>query len=147
MAECNISPAEAQKIETVSLELDAAIEEFFADARTCLDEEQWSVLFEFGRACVRRAICVGASLHAVVDAHPERAYPGRGRSAFVRGALAAWRDSFAPIEDPWRLAPILELVPGGERRVLADVEALEVMAANRMFASLDEQCAGFLSAS
>jgi hypothetical protein len=64
---------------------------------------------------------------------------------FVRESLAAWRDAFAPVPQIWRLAPVLEIVPGGEERVLADVATLEVMAANRMFRSLDEQCASLVS--
>jgi len=34
---------------------------------------------------------------------------------------------------------VAERVPGGERRVLAEVETLEEMAANRLFNSLDEE--------
>jgi hypothetical protein len=147
VADIILTPIEEARIENVADELDAVIEEFFADARSELSREQWEVLVGYSGACVRRALEVGTLLHCVVDAQFKRAKPyrGRGREAFVRQGLAAWRDSFAPIEEVWRLAPVLEAVPGGEARVLADVATLEVMAANRMFRSLDDQCASFLA--
>jgi hypothetical protein len=36
-------------------------------------------------------------------------------------------------------------VAGGEQRVLADVAALEQMAANRMFTSIDDQYSAFFA--
>jgi len=147
VADIILTPIEEARVDHVAGELDADIVEFFADARSELSREQWQTLVRYSRACVRRALEVGILLHGVVDAQSGRAQPyrGRGREAFVRQGLAAWRDSFAPIEEVWRLAPVLEVVPGGEPRVLADVATLEVMAANRMFRSLDDQCASFLA--
>ena len=99
------------------------------------------------RSCIRRALEIGTLLHAVVDQQENTgfAYPGTGREPFVRAGLAAWKDSFAPVVDVWRLCPIFERIPGGEQRVMADVAALEVMAANRMFTSLDEQYSEFFA--
>jgi hypothetical protein len=147
VASVNLSPGESDRINKVARELDTAIEEFFADARPLLSCEQWGLLTIYATACVRRALEVGVMLHGLVDNHGSRhrPYPGRGRDVFVKASLAAWRDAFAPIPDVWRLAPISEAVPGGEQRVHADVETLEVMAANRMFVSLDDQSAAFLS--
>ncbi len=88
---------------------------------------------------------MGSLLHGIVDSQRSRiSYPGRGREAFVRDALDAWSDSFAPVAEVWRLAAIFEAITGGERRVLADVSTLEIMAANRMFDSLDDQYAAIL---
>ncbi len=147
VARVNFSPGESERIAKVARELDEAIEEFFADARPRLSCEQWGLLTTYAAACVRRALEVGAMLRGVVDCHPSchLPYPARGRETFVRAGLAAWRDSFAPIPEVWRLASVSHAVPGGEQRVQADVETLEVMAANRMFASLDDQSASFLS--
>jgi hypothetical protein len=140
-----MAPGERSRIERIASELDATIDEFFEDARERLSLEDWGLLHSYGRACVRRALEIGSLLHGVVDAQRSKvSYPGRGREVFVREALAAWRDCFAPIAEVWKLAAIFENVPGGERRVLAEVSTLEVMAANRMFDSLDEQCAAML---
>ena len=140
MAEVAFTPAETLRIEEIARELDASVEEFFADARDVLSSEQWDTLTDYASACVRRALEVGSLLHAVVDAQPGcAAYKGRGREVFVRQGLAAWRDSFTPVQDIWHLASVFAVVPGGEKRVLADVSTLEVMAANRMFVPLDEQ--------
>lgn len=140
MAEIAFTPDERARIERISRELDGALEEFFDDVRHVLSIEQWNSLACYVRACVRRALEVGTLLHAVVDAQRGcTAYKGRGRSAFVKQGLEAWRDSFSPIDDIWRLASVFAVVPGGEKRVLADVATLEVMAANRMFVPLDEQ--------
>jgi hypothetical protein len=146
MAQVVMAPGERSRIERIATELDAAIEEFFDDVRSSLSLENWSLLTGYARACIRRALEVGTMLHAVVDAECSTriSYAGRGREAFVRNALAAWRDSFSPVPDVWRLAAIFESIPGGERRVVADVATLEVMAANRMFDSLDDQCASLL---
>lgn len=147
VAKIMLSPAEAERIERISGELDETIDEFFADARPGLSCQEWDLLRGYAAACVRRALEVGSMLHAVVDGHPSRLrpYPGRGRDVFVKAALCAWRDSFAPIPEVWKIGAVLEEIAGGEQRVLADVETLEVMAANRMFDSLDDQCASFLS--
>jgi hypothetical protein len=147
MPELKLSPGERAQMGRVANELDITIREFFADARDLLTEEQWDLLVGYAGACITRALEVGGLLHAVVDAQCSRAveYRGRGREVFVRESLAAWRDAFAPVPQIWRLAPVLEIVPGGEERVLADVATLEVMAANRMFRSLDEQCASLVS--
>jgi hypothetical protein len=147
VAKITLSRTEADRIERISDELDEIIDEFFADARPGLSCQEWDLLKAYASACVRRAIEVGAMLHAVVDGHPSRLrpYPGRGRDVFVKAGLRAWRDSFAPIPEVWKIGAVLDEVAGGEQRVLADVETLEVMAANRMFESLDDQCASFLS--
>lgn len=147
MAHCRFTQAERERIEWIDRELDLVIDEFFSDAREKLPHDEWSFLKSYASACVRRALEVGALLRAVADARcgTPVPYPGRGRETFVREGLAAWRDSFAPIPDVWRLAPIFERVPGGECRALADVTALEVMAANRMFDSLDEQYQAFFT--
>lgn len=140
MTKIAFTALERTRIEEIAAELDACLEDFFADARYVLSREQWGTLTSYARACVRRALEVGTLLHAVVDAQCGRtAYKGRGRDVFVRQALAAWRDSFTPVQDVWQLASIFVLVPGGEKRVLADVATLEVMAENRMFVPLDQQ--------
>ncbi|MDQ4145494.1 MAG: hypothetical protein M3198_17490 [Actinomycetota bacterium] len=146
MAQIDITPGELARIEEIAAELDGVVDDFFRDARRILSCDQWGLLTGYACACVRRALELGVLLHGVVDAHAScrLAYPGRGREVFVKAGLDAWRDSFAPMAEVWRLAPVLELVPGGESRVMADVETLEVMAANRMFVSLEDQCAEFL---
>jgi hypothetical protein len=105
-------------------------------------------VYEYATARVRRVLEVGTSLHALVDAHESSswAYAGRGRDAFVRAGLTAWRDCYSPIRQPWRLASIVDRLPGGERRFLADVATLETMAANRLFTSLDDECARLVAA-
>ena len=141
-------PADRQRerIEAVALDLEGQIADFFGDVRSQLSSEQWKLLSGYARARIRQALELGLSLHAVVDKHEGQGteYPGRGRDTFVRAALAAWTDSYSPVPDCWRLVEVFERVDGGELRVLADVATLEVMAANRMFASLDEQIEGFL---
>ena len=147
MARVRLSAAETARADKIAVELDSSFEEFLADARPDLSDEQWELLAGYTHQCVRRALVVGSLLHAVVDSECAASFPyrGRGREVFVRDAIAAWRDSFAPIPDAWKLVSIFEKVPGGEQRVMADVATLEVMAANRMFASLDDQCAEFLA--
>lgn len=140
MAEVSFTSDERARIEQIAGELDGCLEEFFDDARHVLSTEQWASLACYVRACVLRALEVGTLLHGVVDAQcGSTAYKGRGRSVFVKQGLQAWRDSFTPVDDIWHLASVFAVVPGGERRVLADVATLEVMAANRMFVPLDEQ--------
>ena len=140
MAEVTFTPDERTRIEQIVDELDGSLEDFFLDARHVLSTEQWETLAGYVRACLRRALEVGALLHGVVDAQSScSAYKGRGRSVFVKQGLEAWRDSFTPVDDIWHLASVFAVVPGGEKRVLADVATLEVMAANRMFVPLDEQ--------
>jgi hypothetical protein len=147
MAEIVVSALERERIESIALELNGAIDEFFSDMRPELKNEEWDLLTRYTRSCIRRALEVGVLLHAVVDVQEDCgfAYPGRGREPFVRAGLAAWKDSFAPLVDVWRLCPIFDRVPGGEKRVIADVAALEIMAANRMFSSLDEQYSEFFA--
>lgn len=140
MAEVTFTPDERTRIEQIADELDGSLMEFFDDARRLLSSEQWETLSCYIRACVRRALEVGSLLHGVVDAQCGcTAYKGRGRNVFVRQGLQAWRDSFTPVDDIWDLASVFAVVPGGEQRVLADVATLEVMAANRMFVTLDDQ--------
>ena len=137
---------ERTRIEAVAAELDLAIDEFLFDAHESIGPEQWEQLLDYARACVRRVLEVGVMLHAVVDAQSSLVeYPGRGREVFVRNALAAWRDSFAPVPEVWKLAPIFASVPGGEQRVVAEISTLEVMALNRMFGSLDAECDAFFA--
>jgi hypothetical protein len=146
MAHCILTPDEREKIETIALELDGAIDEFFNDAKAVLLCDEWEFLKRYANACVHRALEVGAMLRSMAQARAASTpYPGRGGETFVREGLAAWRDSFAPMPDVWRLAPIFEKIEGGECRGLADVAALEVMAANRMFTSLDEQYQAFFA--
>lgn len=147
MAEVVVSALERERIESIAIELNAAIEEFFSDIKPEVKKAEWDLLACYARSCIRRALEVGVLLHAVVDAQESCgfAYPGRGREPFVRAGLAAWKDTFAPVVDVWRLCPVFDRVPGGEKRVLADVAALEIMAANRMFTSLDEQYSEFLA--
>ena len=142
MPEIILTSVERERIDAAAGEVDGIIAEFFDDARPSLSGDEWDLLLAYVRACVRRALEIGTLLHGVVDSQCPNAipYPGRGRDVFLREGLAAWRDSFAPMARVWRLAPVLELVPGGEKRFLADVATLEVMAANRVFGSLDEQC-------
>ena len=139
--------AERSRRAEIAAELDDTIEEFFADARVVLTDGEWELLVCYVRSCLDRALEVGAMLHAVAATSEKRtAYPGRGREAFVRAGLAAWKDSFAPIPQVWRVATLFERIPGGERRVLADVDTLEVIAGGRMFVSLDEEYAAFFPA-
>lgn len=140
MADVFFTAGERTRIEEIAGELEGCLQEFFADAASVLSTEQWEALTSYARACVRRALEIGVLLHGVVDAQcGGTAYKGRGRNVFVRQGLAAWRDSFSPVEDVWHLASIFAVVPGGEQRVLADVATLEVMAGNRMFVGLEEQ--------
>lgn len=143
----SLTPAERRQIDAAASEVDASIVEFFEDARPALSCEEWETLLTYARACVRRAVEIGSMLHGVVDSQCPGAipYPGRGREVFLREALAAWRDAFAPMAQVWKLAPVMERVPGGEKRFLADVATLEVMAANRAFGSLDQQCQALLT--
>src|SRR5688500_9560414 len=147
MAEVVLSIRERRQIDAVARELESTVEDFFADVRGGLQSDEWDLLVAYARACIRRALEIGALLHAVVDAQQACgvAYPGRGREPFVRAGIAAWKDSFAPVVDVWRLCPVFEKVEGGEQRVMADVAALEVMASNRMFTSLDEQYSAFFA--
>lgn len=146
MAEFIFTSTERKRIDTVAFEFVEIIDEFFGDVRYSLTDDEWCLLTDYASARVRRTLEVGPLLHALVDRLPDALpYPGRGRETFVRAALAAWRDSFAPIREAWKLMSIFEKIEGGERRVLADVATLEVMAANRMFASLDDQCAALLT--
>ena len=148
VAECILTSTERKRIDSIAFELADSVEDFLGDARESLEVEEWDLLVSYAMASIRRVLEVGPLLHAIVDKQRHALpYPGRGRDVFVSAALAAWRDSFAPIKDLWRLAPVLEKIEGGERRVLADISALEVMAANRMFTSLDEQCAELLTES
>jgi hypothetical protein len=146
MPDIVLSPAERERIDAAAADVEDAIVEFFEDARPALSCTEWGVLVTYARACVRRALEIGTLLHGVVDSQCPNAipYPGRGRDVFLREGLAAWRDAFAPIARMWELAPVVERVPGGEKRVLADVATLEVMAANRVFGSLDEKYAALL---
>ena len=139
--------SERQRHAEVAAQLEGSIEEFFADARLVLTDCEWDLLVSYVRACLNRALEVGSMLHAIAQTGARRtAYPGRGREAFVRAGLAAWKDSFAPIPHVWRVATLFDRIPGGERRVLADVDALEVIAGSRMFVSLDEEFAAFFPA-
>lgn len=146
MPEISLTAAERECVDSVARELDATIVEFFEDARPSLSSEEWDKLVAYARACVRRALEIGTMLHGVVDAQCPNAipYPGRGREVFLREGLAAWRDAFAPMPRVWELAPVMERVEGGEKRFLADVATLEVMAANRAFGSLDRQAEALL---
>jgi hypothetical protein len=146
MAYCSFTSEERQRMAVVAEELNSAIDDFFRDSVDRVTAEEWDLLIAYATACVKRALEVGAMLRGIADGgDPELEYPGRGRETFVREALVAWRDSFAPIRDVWRLAPVFEKIDGGECRALADVAALEVMAANRMFMTLDEQYQTFFA--
>ena len=139
--------AERDRRDEVAAELEESIDEFFADARLTLTDGEWELLVDYVRACLDRALEVGAMLHAIASTSEKgNAYPGRGREPFVRAGLAAWKDSFAPIPHVWRVATLFDRIPGGERRVVADVDALEVIAGGRMFVSLDEEYAAFFAA-
>lgn len=146
MPQIALTPEERELLENAAADVDAQTIEFFADARPALSDEEWNLLITYVRACVRRALEIGTLLHAVVDSQCPSAipYPGRGRDVFLRDGLAAWKDAFAPIPRVWELAPVVESMPGGEKRLLADVATLEVMAANRAFGSLDAQCEALL---
>ena len=147
MADVLLTPGTRQRIDAVANEVERYIFEFFADLRGGIAPEDFDLVVEYARACILRALEIGALLHAVVDAQEAGgvAYPGRGREPFVKAGLAAWKDSFAPVVDVWRLCTVFEKVRGGEQRVMADVAALEVMAANRMFSSLDDQYSEFFA--
>lgn len=141
MAIPGLNPSDVDRIEAAALELRSTIDDFFCDARCGMSLEQWEQLTNYASACVRRVLEVGSLLHSIADAREKSAIPyaGRGRRTFVRGALDAWKDSYAPVAEPWKLALLFEHIPGGEKRVFADIAALEVMAANRLSASLDDE--------
>lgn len=146
MAECVFTPHERDRIDAIAFDLSGLTREFFSDARGVLSEAEWALLDEYARSCIRRALEVAPLLHAVVDKQTGAIpYAERGRHTFVRLALDAWRASFAPVPEPWRVAVVFEKVEGGEARVMADISALEVIAADRALASLDERCASLLS--
>ena len=136
--------AELERRAAIAAELEDSIEEFFVDARLVLTDAEWELLTHYVRACLDRALEIGAMLHAMASTSGKSAaYPGRGRDAFVRAGLEAWKDCFAPIPHVWRVASLFGRIPGGERRVLADVDALEVIAGGRMLITLDEEYAAF----
>lgn len=143
VAEVVLSPSETERIAAIAAELEGVAADLLADCRARLSHDHWRLLEGYAAACVRRALEVGSMLHGVAAAADGCGVPhaGRGRDGFVRAALAAWRECYAPVPEVWRLAPVFAAVEGGERRVLAEVATLEAMAANRMFASLDEQWA------
>ena len=147
VAEVVLTPGERRRIAEVLEELTRVGEGFFGDARSRLSADEWTLLVGYAAACVRRVLEVGTSLRAVVAAHEGGAASGcgAGGEAFVRAAMRAWVDSYATIEDVWRVSLLFDRIPGGEKRVMAEVAVLEAMAANRMFTSLDEECARFLS--
>ena len=143
MAHFVLTSAEARGLECIEDEMEHEIDEFFSDACLVLTEAEWDLLSGYARACVRRALELGIMLRALAAAAPgaEHPYPGRGRETVIRAGLAAWKDSFAPLPHVWRVASLFHRVPGGEARVLADVDALEMIAAGRMFDSLEEEYA------
>lgn len=144
MAEIVFTSAEKERIAVVALELETTAREFFDDVRCDLSEDEWLLLMNYARACVRRALEIGTLLHALVDeAAAVTPYPGRGRAAFVKGALEQWRDCFSPVPEVWRLAAVCHKVPGGEQRLHAEVTVLEVMAADRMFGNFDAEYQAF----
>lgn len=141
------TPCELERIDAIAAELEYTAKDFFADARPALSEEQWLLLNDYTRACVRRALEIGSMLHAIVDASPcAISYQGRGRAAFVKAGLETWRDCFAPVPEIWKLAALCDKIPGGEQRVMGDVAVLEVMAANRMFSTFEDEFATFFRA-
>lgn len=147
MGQFVFTQTERERHAGVAAQLEESIEDFFSDARLVLADSDWDLLVTYVRACLNRALDVGSMLHAIAKGGDQTtAYPGRGREAFVRAGLAAWKDSFAPIPHVWRVATLFDRVPGGESRVLADVDALEVIAGSRMFVSLDEEYAAFFPA-
>lgn len=147
MADVVLTADERRRIQEVLLEIEPVVDEFFGDARPLLSEDEWRLMRDYAHACVKGALQVGICLRAVAETHGCRAieYPGRGSDTFVADCLRAWRDSFAPIRDPWRLALISEKLNGGEKRLMADVATLEAMAADRLYASFDEECARLLA--
>ncbi|MFP5298664.1 MAG: hypothetical protein ACLGHL_06740, partial [Actinomycetota bacterium] len=142
MARVVLTADESRRIEEVLSEMRPLIAEFFTDARRGLSQRDWELLWSYTEACISSALQVGSCLHAIAEAHssPSVGYPGRGRDTFVSDSLRAWRDSFAPIKDPWRLAIVAERMPGGEKRLIADVTTLEAMASDRLFARFDDEC-------
>lgn len=146
VADCTFTSQERKRIDAISFDLSDVVEEYFADARETLSEEDWQLLADYAKARINRVLELVPLLHALVDRQRDALpYPGRGRATFVRSALTAWRDSFSPIEDTWRLAPVLLKIEGGEQRVMADVAALELVAVDRLMHPWEEQCAALLS--
>lgn len=143
MAYFVVGPEDAQGLRCITDEMERETEEFFADARLVLTDGEWELLSSYARACVQRALEVGVMLRALTRSLPSAdfPYPGRGQEAFVRAGLAAWKDCFAPLAQVWRVASLFHRIPGGEARVLADIDALEVIAAGRMFTPLEEEYA------
>lgn len=133
-------------MDAIVREMDEEFESFLADARSDLSLEEWELIKDYAAGCVRQALEVGAMLRAIAMRDGcGAAHPGRGKEVFVRDALVAWRDAYAPIRDVWRISLVFDRIEGGERRLLADVATLEAMAANRMFDALDEEAAALLA--
>lgn len=137
-----LSCEDRQRIALIERELELTLETFMADERGALSEQQWALLKAYAAGCVRQVLEVGTTLHRLAGEHDcGFAHTGRGAESFVRAGLAAWRESFAPIAEVWRVAELFDKIEGGERRLLAEVATLEAMAANRMFRSWDEAAA------
>ncbi len=137
-----LSCEDNERISLIESELELTLETFMADSRERLSDEQWALLKSYAAGCIRQVLEVGTTLHRLASQHDAGfAHTGRGTESFVRAGLAAWRDSFAPIVEVWRVAELFDRIEGGERRLLADIATLEAMAANRMFRSWDEAAA------
>lgn len=142
MARVKLSADESRQITRILDEMSPRVEEFFADACLALTGEEWELLDSYVKTRLRAALEVSTCLQAVADTVgcDSMSYPGRGKETFVAASLRAWRDSYSPIRDPWRIAVLAERIEGGEKRVMADVDALEAIAADRMFRSFEQQC-------
>lgn len=142
MARAVLTADESRRIGDVLSEMRPLIDEFFRDARTRLSPNEWQLLWSYTESCIRNTLEIGCCLHAIAEAYGclWMGYPGRGRETFVADSLRAWRDSFAPIKDPWRVGIVAERMDGGEKRLIADVTTLEAMACDRLFARFEEEC-------
>lgn len=146
MAAITFSDQELARIDSILSELDPASHDLMRPYAEKLEVREWELLQDYVRARLRRTLMTGLMAGAVTAVAEAEglAYPGTGSKAFGRRFKEAWVDSFAPIPDCWRLAPVLARLEDGRSCVLKEILALEAMAENRMFETLDDQLAQLL---
>ena len=86
MAEIVVSALERERIESIAIELNAAIDEFFSDLRPELKQDEWDLLTRYARSCIRRALEIAEADHSLLRFYvpPEARWPAiNGREPFV----------------------------------------------------------------
>lgn len=146
MAAITFSDEELAQVDAVLRELDPGVHELMRGYAEKLREPEWELLQDYVRARIRRTLLTGLLARAVTHVAEAEGlgYPGTGSNAFGRRFKEGWVDSFAPIPHCWRLAPVLASLENESTCVLKDILALEAMAENRMFETLDDQLARLL---